>query len=168
MNFHSLIEYLKYRWHALGRHGTHSPFVYDFVERVLQRKDIIGKEWRVVVPALELRYENIVSRMAEHYQYRHVVQLPGDLPGGKVDMILLDSRKPADWASLFDSAFALLQERSAVVIAGIHNSAEHTAAWNALRTDPRVRMNIDMYGMGVLLFRPEFKVPQGFVLKDTH
>ena len=29
-------EYIKYRWNAKGRHGTHSPFVYDFVDQCMQ------------------------------------------------------------------------------------------------------------------------------------
>lgn len=30
------LEYIKYRWKAKGRHGIHSPFVYDFVDKCLQ------------------------------------------------------------------------------------------------------------------------------------
>lgn len=31
-----VFEYIKYRWNAKGRHGTHSPFVYDFVDQCMQ------------------------------------------------------------------------------------------------------------------------------------
>jgi hypothetical protein len=39
VTLHALIQYLRYRWQAKGRHGTHSPFVYRFVEEVLRKKD---------------------------------------------------------------------------------------------------------------------------------
>ncbi len=32
------LEYIKYRWNAKGRHGIHSPFVYDFVDKCLRIK----------------------------------------------------------------------------------------------------------------------------------
>ena len=33
-----MLEYIKYRWNAKGRHGTHSPFVYRLVDECFQIK----------------------------------------------------------------------------------------------------------------------------------
>lgn len=33
-----MFEYINYRWNAKGRHGTHSPFVYEFTDQCLQLK----------------------------------------------------------------------------------------------------------------------------------
>lgn len=51
-------EYIKYRWNAKGRHGTHSPFVYDFVDNCLSIP--INKSFKNEISALytELKSEN--------------------------------------------------------------------------------------------------------------
>lgn len=38
MTFHAFKELLKYKWIAKTRHSVHSPFVFDFVEKVLRDK----------------------------------------------------------------------------------------------------------------------------------
>lgn len=38
MGTKEIIEKIRFRWRAQGRHGTHSPFVYAFVEKVLRTK----------------------------------------------------------------------------------------------------------------------------------
>ena len=38
MNLHALLAWIKYRRHALTRHGVHSPFVFDFMGKVLRSR----------------------------------------------------------------------------------------------------------------------------------
>ncbi|NVK64322.1 MAG: class I SAM-dependent methyltransferase [Flavobacteriales bacterium] len=48
------LEYIKYRWNAKGRHGIHSPFVYDFTDNCLRiqlskaDKDELSKRFRAL------------------------------------------------------------------------------------------------------------------------
>lgn len=52
-----------------------------------------------------------------------------------------------------------------LLISDIHKSPVHTKAWNELVASKQVLLSIDLYTMGLLLSRNEFKEKQHFVLK---
>jgi hypothetical protein len=168
MTLHAFIEYLKYNRKAKGRHGTHSPFVYDLIEHVLRNKELIDKTYIVAYPSLALRYENLISRIAAYYGYRNILYLPSEndhIINAHADMLLLSDAQPLQWLNLLDKYVYLLYNKSAVAAIGIHKTAEHIKQWQKLCTHSKVRMSIDVYGIGLLFFREEFKEPQHFILK---
>lgn len=168
MNLHAIIQYLKYRWRAKGRHGVHSPFAYDLIEHVLLDKGVIEREYIVEYPSLALCYENLLSRIATCYKYKAILYLPlenEDVVKTNADLLLLNEVAPKQWLNLLNKYFHLLNSQGAVAVIGIHKTMKHTTAWKNLCTDQNVKMSIDMYGVGLLLFRDEFKEKQHFVLK---
>jgi hypothetical protein len=169
MTLHATVEYLKYRWKAMGRHGMHSPFVYDFIEQVVMDRDVIAKDFIVSYPSLALRYENILSRIAAYYKYKTIVYFePGmEAPAidGQADMLLIGQGNPKQWQQVLSEYKGVIKSSGMVVVMGIHISEEHSLAWSKLCKDTAVRMSIDMYGMGLLSFRKESKERQHFVLR---
>lgn len=154
-------------WKAKGLHGTHSPFVYEFVEKVLQDKSEIARDYLVKIPGIPLGYENLISRIAAYNEYNSIVFISADtgaLPVVHADLLIIDD-KPKEWIPALDKYVSSLKKEGAVVLTGIHKTKEHTKSWQQVCMNPRVRMSIDMYGVGMLLFRKEFKERQHFVLK---
>ena len=160
--------YLRYKWKAMGRHGTHSPFVYDFIEHILLDSEIIPREYIVSCPGLPLRFENILSRVAAYYGLREKIFLPdeeGATIAGNIELILFGEAVPKEWNGWLSRIQPAIGNDSIVAVLGIHSSAEHGAAWNRLCMEHGVKMSIDLFGVGLLLFREEFKERQQFILK---
>jgi hypothetical protein len=166
MSLHAVFEYLDYRWKAKSRHGVHSPFVYDLAEHVLLNKEVIDRAFIIECPQIPLKYENLISRVASRYRYSSVMRPDNNseiVPG--TDMLLVEGVSPAEWLSLFNKYSGFLRNEGAVAITGIHKTIAHSNAWKMLCADERVRMSIDVYGVGLLFFRKEFKEKQHFILK---
>ena len=169
MSLHAFIEYLKYKWNAKGRHGVHSPFVYDLIDHVLLDHGPISREYIVEYPSLPLHYENMISRLAAYYNYQHIFCLPQPKENVSIvsgaDLLLFSETVPLQWISMFDQYFSLLKPQGIVIVSGIHKTAEHSKEWHKLHNDERVKMSIDLYETGLLFFKPEFKEQQHFILK---
>ena len=166
MTAHNFIAYIQYKWRGKGRHGTHSPFVYDFIEHVLLNKELLNKGYLVKCPWLPLKYENLICRIATYYNYKNVLNLPAAaVPENGVDILLLPEKEPAKWISLMNEYLYLLSRNGVVIMTGIHKTAARGKAWSAAMKHPQVHMSIDLFGIGLLLFKEEFKERQHFVLK---
>jgi hypothetical protein len=47
----------------------------------------------------------------------------------------------------------------------IHWSREMEEAWQVIKDDPSVRCTIDLFFIGIVLFRPEFREKQHFTIR---
>ncbi len=65
--------------------------------------------------------------------------------------------------------FNLLLERatpsSVLIFDDIHWSGEMEAAWKTIRQDPRAKLTIDLFFIGLVFLQDEFKVKQDFVIR---
>lgn len=150
MTLHAVCQYFFFRMHAKGRHGTHSPFVYQFVEQVLRHKNN---------DKVTTNTENLLAHLSAVYglNVSETTLIPDSI-------VLLPVSEPQNWVKLIADYSSVLTQ-GFLVLPAIHSTAKHTKNWEIAKSQAAVSMSIDLYHSGLLLSRPEFKEKQNFVLR---
>ncbi|HVU93917.1 MAG TPA: class I SAM-dependent methyltransferase [Puia sp.] len=94
-------------------------------------------------------------------------QLPALLPRiPPVDLAFIDGNHRLEpTLRYFNRLLPHLSPTSALIFDDIHWSAEMEAAWTAIKADSRAMLTIDIFFLGFVIFREEFKVKQDFVIR---
>jgi hypothetical protein len=59
----------------------------------------------------------------------------------------------------------VLNNNSIIIFDDIHWSEEMEQAWETIQKDPAVRCTIDLFFIGIVLLRHEFKEKQHFIIR---
>ncbi len=189
---HRIRQYLRHLRKAKGRHGVHSPFVYSFTDYLLKKKH--GEQSKLVL--LTRRNKRLVNEVIAYFDCKYILWLSDSLnargtfltfdrqEAGEVkigssafefeeaetfpapDMLLIDINDPGDWLAAFNKYGRLLRQEGIILINSIHYTRKHTEAWQEVIAEEPVRLSLDLFKLGLLLFREEFKEKQHFVLKS--
>lgn len=65
-HFFMIREYINYRLKAMGRHGMHSPFVYEFIEKVIRDKST-HPSFEAIEAMRKQMYQNQISLQVEDF-----------------------------------------------------------------------------------------------------
>lgn len=83
-----------------------------------------------------------------------------------IDLLYIDgNHRYEPTVRYFEQAFPHLHEYSMVVFDDIHWSSEMEQAWKQIIADNRVTMSIDLFFIGLVFFRKEFRVKQDFAIR---
>ena len=58
-----------------------------------------------------------------------------------------------------------INNNSVIIVDDIHWSSEMEEAWEEIKSDPAVHMSIDLFFMGLVFFKDEFKIKQHFTIR---
>lgn len=123
--------YLRLKYFIISNtlHGTHSPFVYHFLEDVVYQKNIKGED----------KYEQLINRIV----FSRV--------NGKVEQFELSKG-----AEITLSKYHLLKtetdEQSIFVFSNIRKTEQSYNTWKSIIADDANNISIDMFEIGILFF----------------
>lgn len=85
---------------------------------------------------------------------------------GQVDLVFMDgNHRYAPTMRYFETILPFLHTHSLVIVDDIHWSPGMEAAWHDLQQHPAVTLSIDLFFIGILCFRKDFKVKQHFTIR---
>ena len=167
MTPHAIIEYCKYKLKAKRLHGVHSPFVYTLSEDVLYKNFVPAKKVTLPSTTLSQKYLQLIDKLSEYYQCNPPLLLSSTTADDhdQHNFIILTDSNPGTWVQLFNQHLKNIGTESIIVIPSIHSTKRHSAKWRRLYTHPKILMSIDVYGLGIIIFRKDFKEKQHFILQ---
>jgi hypothetical protein len=189
---HRISQWVQYKRHAKSRHGIHSPFIFDLIENGLRSKD--AQQAGIILATS--RHRKLVNKIVFWYPHAHIlwlnnkegeeetfISLKSDAQGKlwittdrfrydepekfpRPEIILFDLDDPEDMIRAWEKYKKDIHPELMIVVLSIHQTPHHTQAWNHFRNDSAVRLSLDLYKLGLVFFKEEFKEKQHFFLKN--
>jgi hypothetical protein len=182
-----LLKYLQYYLKGANSkgHGIHSPFVYKFIREDLNAIKS-SEELMMHDPALKQRLaeiNSVLSRQLPEKIKRLIVVMmdkwkpasfyvSGEVSGsnktmeGTTDFIFLGASNSKD--SVLTKAVKLIDSmhpHSLMILEGIHSSSDMEEAWEAIKKNPKSRLTIDLFFIGIIFCRTEQKEQEHFIIR---
>jgi predicted O-methyltransferase YrrM len=84
----------------------------------------------------------------------------------EIDLVYIDGNHRLEpTVRYFNQMFSSLHADSVVVFDDIHWSAEMEQAWEVIKADDRIMLTIDLFFIGIVFFKKEFKQKQHFKIR---
>ena len=83
------VEFIKYKWNASGRHGIHSPFIYDLIENGI-RSSIIKAEFHPN-DSKNIDFQKFVFKLLRYFKPQHI--------------LIVENKEITSWKNFFQENF---------------------------------------------------------------
>lgn len=183
------IEIIKYTWKAKGRHGIHSPFVYDLMDICFKipvsRKKIDGFSAKMKVHTSTLRCLTQLSKHLNHSLLLSDSAIQTDIKAMAKDLGLSSDiqhlsffdqeekeKQPSILLLTMDNCISskvnkllpLLDENSLILIDGIRGNDRVYSEWQQLKEKTEFHFSADVFHFGILAKR-SFQEKEQFILR---
>ena len=122
----------------------------DVAEKNFKQLDI--KNIEIIRGPFEEKLPGLISRLKHENGVKTMVYLDGN-----------HQKEPT--LMYFNMLLPATSDESFFVLDDIHWSKEMEDAWNEIKNDPRAMLTLDLFFLGIVFFKKEFKVKQHFDLR---
>ncbi|MDX1332557.1 MAG: hypothetical protein R3252_05970 [Robiginitalea sp.] len=167
MTLSRTLEKWRFWIRAHNRHGVHSPFVYRFLDEGLYRREYkkFPPQKRLLIALVD--YMAPGKAMACDPQSRMAPWLRAERPdirweGLPTDLCICDT--PGEELLAFLDRPELWDKDTSVFVGNLRKNHKHMAYWDRATRHPAVRVVLETYPAGLLLFRTQ-QAPQHFRIR---
>lgn len=185
------LQYLKFWLKASNSkgHGTHSPFVYDFIMNVLNDDRVFYcfkelEQARKKYTSNELyntkKVDELLFRMVDYYQLKNIVALNANaitqlyltktnatitnqLQREQCDFVFIDTALTQGLT--INKMIETCKQKSFIIINKNNIPQHQQKLWQHLVADKRIDTTIDLYHLGIAVINTDFKVKQHFNIR---
>ena len=143
---------------AKNRHGVHSPFIYEFLDRAVYTPGVKqGVSRKRILRAARLHFNPkriwMASNLPGKSEIRGNQEVDSTLPGPPFDLLVFD--RPTHEVGEILSDPGQWHNDSVIYLGNLRGSASTYASWEQIIQHPSIRVVVESYWEGLLFFRKE-------------
>lgn len=156
--------WIHYKLFSNSLHGTHSPFVYKFLEEVVYKTMPINDD-KIYLHSSYLnnkKYNELLLRMIHYFNVSTVIETyhkpESDVLNlieklNAIELMIFDIKKNND--EIYEHSLKKINERSIFVFDGIRTNDYQLKFWKKIQNDNRTIVTIDLFEIGIIFFRTQ-------------
>lgn len=143
---------------AKNRHGVHSPFIYEFLDRAVYTPGVKqGVSRERLLRAVRVHFNPkciwMASNLPANSEVREDPEADSTLTGPPFDLLVFD--KPSHEVGEILNDPGQWHNDSIVYLGNLRGSASAYAMWEQISLHPSIRVVVESYREGLLFFRKE-------------
>lgn len=153
---------INYKLFSNSLHGTHSPFVYRFLEEVVYKTMPIDSDKVYLNYSFSStkKYNELFLRMIQYFNISSILEthnisekeiIETIKKVSSIEVMIFDASK--NHSDLYEHSLTKINECSIFVFDGIRSSDNKLNFWKNIQSDKRAIVTIDLFEIGIVFFR---------------
>ncbi len=156
--------WINYKLFSNSLHGTHSPFVYKFLEEVVYKTVSINSD-KTYLRSSKLhskKYNELLFRMIQYFKINSIIEcgnkseseIRGIIDNSNLIELMIFNAHEIN-QTIYEHSLKKINECSIFVFDGIRSSDNQLNFWKKIQSDNRIIVTIDLFEIGIVFFRTQ-------------